>query len=89
MEINGICYYENNDFTVNRQEGTITWTNTDIVIMGDENLTHTEFYSPIAMVLSRAIHKPANEIGSYLVNGLTARGYNSRMTNAGFVEVFE
>ena len=35
MEINGICYYENTDFTVNRQEGTITWTNTDIVIQSD------------------------------------------------------
>lgn len=35
MEINGICYYENTDFTVNRQEGTITWTNTDIVIKDD------------------------------------------------------
>lgn len=61
----------------------------DVEVMGDENLAHAEFYSPIAMVLSRTIHKPANEIGSYLVNGLVARGYNSRMTNAGFVEVFE
>lgn len=61
----------------------------DIEVMGDENLAHAEFYSPIAMVLSRTIHKPATEIGSYLVNGLISRGYNSRMTNAGFVEVFE
>ena len=61
----------------------------EIDVVGDERTDGAILTSPIAMVLSRTLHYPVNNIASYIVSDLVANGYNASFTGAGFIEVHD